>query len=82
MFAQDPTTYLDTKVHCRLYLPLENNNLPLRMVYKLPLMFLMNLKNRLFLTNHLSHLYLKFLKNLSYHPNHLYRSNLNFRLIH
>jgi hypothetical protein len=67
MFVLVPMTYLDTKVHCRAVLQLENNNLQLRMVYKLPLMFLMNLKNHLFLMN------LKFLKN----P--MYRLFLNYR---
>jgi len=50
MFVQDPMTYLDTKVHCKAVLPLENNNHLLRMVYKLRPMYLMfhpNLKFRL-----------------------------------
>ena len=55
MFVLVPMTYLDTKVHCRAVLPIENNNHQLRMVYKLKVMFLMYhlfLKNRLYLKYH------------------------------
>ena len=59
MFVQDPMTYLGMKVHCKLYLPLENNSHQLRMVYKLPLMSLMSLKfllYQMYLKYHLYHL--------------------------
>ena len=81
MFVQDPMTYLEMKVHCRTGLPLGNNNLLIRMVYKLRLMCPM------FLKNHLYHPYLMFLKNRLYHPylkflkflkNHLYHPYLKF----
>ena len=55
MFVQDPMTYLETKVHCKVALPLENNNLLLGMVYKLKPMYLKNLSYHLFLNYHLFH---------------------------
>ena len=72
MFVQDPTPYLRTKVHYMVVLLLENNNLQLRMVYKLKPMFLKNLSYHLFLKNQkflMSHL---FLKNQKFLMSHLF----------
>jgi hypothetical protein len=39
MFVQDPMTYLDMKARYRVVLPIENNNLQIKMVYKLRPMY-------------------------------------------
>jgi hypothetical protein len=66
MFVQDPMPYLDMKARYRVVLPIENNNLQIKMVYKLRPMYQSFL---MFLSYHL------FLKSLNYHPYHLFLKN-------